>query len=203
MPNLNVMDAALGAQAIAATPDGDASYLLLRSNEHRKPTYRYAGNFTPVATPTDVLVIQGSASKTLRVKRIALTSATATAAGTMPVTLIKRSAANSGGTAALTAITGAPHDSNDAVATAVVSRVGTGNFGTLGTAVGNLGQGRLFFPIAASGGADRLTWDFATRQDKAIILRGIADFLCINLGGAAVPTGGSLDYEIEIEEDAS
>jgi hypothetical protein len=46
-------------------------------------------------------------------------------------------------------------------------------------------------------------WDFATRQDKAVILRGTADFLCINLGGSAVPTGGSLDYEIEIEEDAS
>jgi hypothetical protein len=203
MANLVIIDGGKNLQPVAATPDGDASLILIRSNEHRKPTFRYAGNFTPVATPTDAIIIKGSATKTLRIKYIRLTSAAATAAGTMPVTLIKRSTADSGGTGALTAVTAGQHDNNDAVPTGTVSIVGTGNFTTLGTVLGNLGQGRLFFQTAAGGPPDRLEWSFATRQDKAAILRGANDYLCINLGGAAVPTAGTIDFEIEIEEDNS
>jgi hypothetical protein len=49
----------------------------------------------------------------------------------------------------------------------------------------------------------RAGWEFATRQDKAIILRGTNDYLCINLGGATAVARGSIDFEIELEEDNS
>ena len=65
-----------------------------------------------------------------------------------------------------------------------------------------MGQGRLWLPLV-TGQPAPLVWEFATRQDKAVLLRGVSDFLYINLGGAAVPAGGTIDYEIEIEEDAS
>ncbi|MGH6836821.1 MAG: hypothetical protein ACREC9_15065 [Methylocella sp.] len=168
-----------------------------------KATYRYALlAFAPVATPTDIVVIQGSATKTIRVKRIKITGA-ATSAGNMPAQLIKRTSAGTLGSAVLTAITTAKHDTNDPAATAVVSTVGTANYTTLGTSAGGVGADRLQMAALATGVAAPVVWDFATRQDKAFVLRGAAEFLNVNLNGATVPAGGVIDIEIEIEEDNS
>jgi hypothetical protein len=203
MANLSVLDGNLAVQALSALADADGSLTLVRTSEHRKPTFRYAGTFTPVATPTDVLMIQGSATKTLRIKRIAL-GGVATANGNMPAQLIRRSTQfTTQGSAVFTAITAGKHDTTDAAATGVVSTIGTANLTSVGTLVANVGQGRLFLPTTATGTPSPLVWDFATRQDKPLILRGVLDFLFINLVGAAVPAGGVIDYEIEIEEDAS
>lgn len=199
--NLNVLDGNLLPQAVAAMLDDDGSLIMVRTSEHRKNTFRYAGNFSPVATPTDVLLIQGSATKTLRIKRIAL-GGIATANGNMPVSLVRRSAAPTGGT--LAAIAGGAHDAvNDGAATGVVSKF-TANATSVGTAVATIGQGRVFFITTATGGPPApLVWEFATRQDKAFILRGSSDYLAINLGGGALTAGAVLDFEIELEEDAS
>lgn len=166
-------------------------------------TFRYAKlATTPVATPTDFVIIQGAANIALHVKRIAL-SGVATAAGNMPAQLIRRSTANTTN-GVLTAITPGRHDMNDPPPRGVVSTVGTANFGSLGTSQGVLGAGRVQMPASGSGvAAFPLVWDFATRLDKAVILRGALDFLCINLNGAAVPSGGVLDVEIETEEFAA
>jgi hypothetical protein len=164
-------------------------------------TYRYAGlAFAMVATPTDVIGIQGSATKTLVVKRFKIAGA-ATAAGTMPAQIIRRSDAGTIGSAALTAVTAAKHDSTDAAATATVSTVGTANYTTPGTSAGVVGTGRLQMTALATGvAAVPLEWDFCTRNDKGIVLRGTSEYLWLNMNGAAIPSGGVLDYEIEIEE---
>jgi hypothetical protein len=165
------------------------------------PTYRYAGlAFAPVATPTDIIVIKGSATKTLIVKRIKICGA-ATAAGTMPAKIERRSDAGTVGSAVLTAVAAAKHDSAQDAATGVVSTVGTANYTTVGTTAGVVGAGRLQMTALATGvAAIPLEWDFACRDDKGIYLRGILEFLCVNLNGAALPSGGVVDYEIEIEE---
>jgi hypothetical protein len=200
MANFQAQDGNLIVQPVAAMPDGDGSFLLLRSSEHRKATFRYAGTFTPVATPTDAIIIQGSATRTLRIKHIML-GGLATTAGLMNATLIRRSTADATA-GVLTAVTPGKMDTADAAPTGVVSTVGTANFTTLGTTAGNLGQVRLWLPLV-TGTPAPLTWAFATRQDKALILRGVLDFVAINFNGSAVPAGGVIDYEIEIEEDQS
>jgi hypothetical protein len=169
-----------------------------------KATYRYAGvALAPVATPTDIIVIKGSATKTVVVKRVKL-SGVATAQGNMPFLLIRRSTAGTLGSAVLTAVTAAKHDTGDPAPTAVVSTVGTANYTTPGTAAGVEGVGRLSMGAAGSGAVDNgLVWDFSTRRDAPLRLRGASDFLVINANGAAVPSGGVIDYEIEIEEDNS
>lgn len=176
------------------------------SSDGSKATYRYAKlGVTPVATPTDFIQIVGSATKTIRIKKIKL-SGVATAAGNMQAQLIRRSTAfTTQGTAALTAITAGQHDGNDAGATAVVSTVGTANPTTVGAAVGGpLGADRIQFSAVGSGlGFTPLVWDFCKNQDKALILRGTSDFLYVNLNGSAVPTGAVIDIEIEVEEDNS
>lgn len=158
-----------------------------------------------VATPTDALIIQGSATKTVRVKRIKITGQ-ATAQGAMPVQLVRRSTAGTLGSAVLTALTAAKHDTGDATATAVVSTVGTANYGTVGTTAGTLEVGRLGMSALATGTAgdgQSVVWDYSTRMDKAMVLRGATDFLAVNFNGAAIPSGGVVDFTVELEEDAS
>lgn len=199
---VNLVD--INGNSITSAPG--ATSALYVSSDGTKATYRYCLlAFAMVAAPTDAVVIQGSGTKTLRVKRVKVTGQ-ATAQGSMPVQLIRRSAANSGGGAALTGITAAKHDTNDAAATATVSSVGTANFASLGASAGIIGVDRLGMSALATGTAglgEAVIWDFATRQDKAVIIRGTSDFLCINFNGAAIPAGGVVDFEIEIEEDAS
>lgn len=162
--------------------------------------YRYAQlGFTPVAAPTDIIIIQGSATRTVYLKRIAL-QGVATAAGNMPAQLIRRSAADTAA-CVLTAVTAGKHDTASAAATAVVSTVGTANCGSLGASAGNIGAGRLQLPASGTGlGFTPLTWEFGTRLDQSILLKGVNDFIAINLNGAAVPSGGIIDIEIETEE---
>lgn len=167
-----------------------------------KPAYRYAVTaFAPVATPTDIVVIQGSATKRVIVTLIKMIGG-ATAAGNMPYTILRRSTAGTIGSAVLTAIVPAKMDSNQVAATGVVSMVGTANYTTPGTAAGLFEAGRISMPALTSGAIDAAT-DFqsAPRFCKPVILRGVLEFCCINLGGTAIPAGGVIDITIETEED--
>ena len=157
-----------------------------------------------MATPTDFIIIQGSATKAVIVKRIKLTGA-ATAAGNMPVQAVRRSTAGTIGSAVLTAVTPGKADSTDATATATVSTVGTANYDVVGTSAGVVATSRLQMTALGTGVAIVPTvWEFAASQkDKGIRLRGTSEYLALNLNGAAIPAGGVIDYEIEIEEVAA
>jgi len=48
-----------------------------------------------------------------------------------------------------------------------------------------------------------IKWEFATQQDKPVVVEGTSDFVCINFAAATLPTGCTLDIEIETEEDNS
>jgi hypothetical protein len=200
MANYNTLDGGLVARPIAASPDSDASYILIRSSEHRKASFRYfsAGN-VPAATPTDVFTITGSATKTVRIKKIQL-SGLATTAGQFVWLLVRRSAVDTGGTK--TTPVGQANDvTNDGSATAVLGLY-TVNPTGLGTAVGTYRGGRMFHALVTAQN-DRLVFDFANLQDKALILRGVTDILAINGAGATLPAGATLDIEVFWEEDAS
>lgn len=162
-----------------------------------KVGYRYASNGnTPAATPTDVLVITGSASKLVRLRRIYV-GALATAAGSMIVNLIRRSTADTTGTK--TSPTPQKIDTADAAATATVDLY-TANPGGLGTAVGTLSNRALFFQLVGAG-KDFVEWNWSEILGRGIALRGVLDSLAINFGGAAVPSGGKLDFELEWSEE--
>lgn len=183
-----------------------SSYSAQVNTEGQRATYRYAvSGFTPVATPTAFVVIQGSATKVVRIKRIVV-GGISTTGGNMVFLATRRSTAGTLGSAVLTSVTPGKHDTGDPAATAVVSTVGTANYTTLGTTAGQMAAGRISLVVSGGGGAGSeptsLTiYDMATRNDKAIILRGTSDFLTLEGGGSAVPGGGVLDIEIETEED--
>jgi hypothetical protein len=175
----------------------------LVSSDGTKATYRYSvTGITPVATPTDVLVIQGSATKTGRIKYIKVGGKAGTG-GQLTVQIIRRSTAGTLGSATLTAITAFQHDGNDAPATLTVSYVQTANYTTLGTAAGGHGGvKRMYLNVPATGPNTDAIWTFGDVV-KAIELRGLNDFICLNFNGDTVPASGVVDFELVIEEDGS
>jgi hypothetical protein len=151
------------------------------------------------ATPTDLVTLVGSATKTVRVLRVSVSGA-ATAGIIEDIQLIKRTTANTAGTASQPAI--AAHDSNDAAASAVVNQysvIPSGLGAGVNVRVGKLNMGEL--GAAGVPSAPPLIWDFTTRNGKGLVLRGIAQCLALNWNGAAWPSGGVIDYDIEWTEE--
>lgn len=130
-----------------------------------------------VTSATDIFTITGSATKNVRIHSLVLTGTLATAA-VRDVLLIKRSAANTGGTSAT--VTGLPLDSNAAAPTAVV-RTYTANPAGLGTAIGTVRVRRIGVPATTAANIDVAEFVFTV----PLTLRGVAQTLAVNLNGVA------------------
>ena len=181
---------------VAARADGG---VLSTSINGTRATFHYvAQDVTPVATATDVVVLSGSASKVIRVTKISIVG-TATTASIYDHYVIKRTAANTGGTS--TSKTAAQSDSADSAQTATLLLY-TANPSALGTGV-SVEANKTYLSASATPGAAALpiVYTFGTRNDKAIVLRGASESIAINFGGQAVPSGASLYISIEWTED--
>lgn len=165
-----------------------------------KATYVYSAQTgTPVATATDVVVLRGSATKTIRVTRIEL-SGQATAATEIILLLKKHTIANTGGTSSTPVPT--KYDSNDGTATATVLLY-TAN-PTVDASATIFRVVRLTLAVAPAATAnlnDRYLLDLGARPAEALVLRGVAQELAVNLNGVAVPAGENLDVTIEWTEE--
>lgn len=178
--------------------DGLGTRILVADNEPMRGSYStFISALVPAALATDVVTIQGSATKIIRVRSILITGL-ATAASNLQVMVNRRSSANTGGTATHPTFT--QRDNLDDAPTAVLSAY-TANPSALGTLVGLQDGGRLNVAPAANGPIDRMLLQYGWINDKAPVLRGVADFLCIGLGGAAVPAGCVLDFNIVVSEE--
>lgn len=178
---------ALGNQYVAAAPlDGF------------KASYSAAIlGLVPAALATDIFTISGSATKTIRITELAV-SGTENSNGIHDVQVIKRSAANTGGTSAT--VTAVPHDSNSAAATNTVLSY-TANPTALGTAVGTIATRKLGVSATnLAGPSDYWNLEFGERPSQAIVLRGTAQLLCVNLNGVTI-NSGSYDIFVEWTEE--
>ncbi len=154
--------------------------------------------FTPVATPTDFAGIVGSATKTVRVLRIAI-GGIANAATAVATRLVVRSTANTGSTPA--DLTWVPHDSNNTPAISTVFRTYTTTNPTTGTLTGILRADYLNLGTAAAPPTSILVYDFTTRNGQGVVLRGVAQGLFFNWNGVALPAGTLLAMGAEISEE--
>jgi hypothetical protein len=171
-----------------------------------KLTYMASSTFTPAATPSDLIKITGSATKTIRVISLYLAT-TNTAAGSQQYFLIKRSADDTTGT--FVAATAVPLDSNNGVATATVGHY-TANPGGLGATVGTIRTVRWASPapvpatfagVVQDAGFDFFTNQGNSRLDQTVTLRGAAQILAVNFNGVALVAGQTHAYHVEwIEE---
>ncbi|OPY84199.1 MAG: hypothetical protein A4E65_00337 [Syntrophorhabdus sp. PtaU1.Bin153] len=160
----------------------------------QRATYAIAGAAnTPAATPTDVVTLYGSATKTIAVRKV-IVSGMATTAGSMDVVLTKRTAANTAGTSTAPSI--AKFSSNDGTATATPALY-TANPSALGTGIA-LAEKKLNFGVAGAAGV--VEFDFTNATGKPVYLIGATQGLAINLNGGTVPTGGTFGYTVIWEE---
>jgi hypothetical protein len=166
-----------------------------------RPTYFITlQGFATGAVNTDVFNLIGSATKVVRVTRVRF-SMTATTAVGINLQLIKRSTANAGGSTGV-AVNGA-YDSNDPAATAT-NLAYTANATTLGTVVGTAVRSDKYAVEVGTTPATQqpqvIEWIFGQNNCKPPVLRGVAQSLCVNLGGATI-AGGSVSILFEWTED--
>lgn len=169
------------------------------NQEGQKLTYS-AGSLAlaTVTGATDIYVLPGSATKTVRVSKVVVSCSIATAAQYVDVNLIKRSTADTAGTSG--AVTIVPHDSADAAATSAPLSY-TGN-PTLGTPIGVIDARRVFFPLTGTAalGNPPVVFDFGDRAGaKTIVLRGVAQQVAVNLNAPA--NAGTCDITAEWTEE--
>ncbi len=165
-------------------------------------TNRYrASTVAVVAMPagtTPFFNMQGSATQTVRVRSIVLSGLTLTAVAYLNVLLTKHSTAASGGTP--TDLVAIPIDSGHGATTLGALRVFTAA-PTAGTEVGVLDSVRVLGQATTAAAAGllgpRIVLDF---KENPIILRGIAEGLCLRFS-AAPATAVTMSVAVEWEEE--
>jgi hypothetical protein len=155
------------------------------------------GFFNPVASASDIFVIGGSGTKTVRIDRISV-SACATSTAVAELRLFKRSTADTGGTSS--SLTAVPLDSTSAAATATVASY-TAN-PTAGTLTGILRATVYTWATCTSPAfpAQLLVHEFGHGRATELVLRGTAEQVSVNLGGST-PTGASVSITVEWTEE--
>lgn len=166
-----------------------------------KATYVYAISATaPYATPTDWIVIRGSATKTVKILRVEISGA-ATAATEVIFTLKKHTISN-GSTGTSTNPTPMQHDSADAAATALVLLYSAApTIDTSATIWKTVRMTLAVAPAATTVAPDRFVYNYAAEPYEPLVLRGVAQEFAINFAGAAVPSGGVYDVAITFSEE--
>jgi hypothetical protein len=155
-----------------------------------RTNYTYAAAstaFAPPVTPTDSFTITGSATSNIYIIKMGL-STTQNALGTNQWFLLKRSAANTGGTSAVVAAV--PYDSNNPAGTATVRQY-TVNPAALGASLGPIWSGWVNSPAVAGQGSG-IEIDFMDMFGQPLTLLSTAEVLAWNFNGAALPAGLSV-----------
>ena len=152
--------------------------------------------FVPAAAATDVATLCGTSAKTIRVTAVTF-SGRATTEVNGDVTIVKRSAANSGGTSA--SLTAVPY--SNAFGAAVAAAASYTANPTLGTSVGSLSTRQYYFGnLTSARGAPDIVWTFGDRPASAVILRSSGQCLTVNLNQATY-SGGLVNVSFEWTEE--
>ena len=171
--------------------------------------YAISSLFTPAATPNNLVIIQGSATKTIKVYAMWIYTQT-TAAGSVEFFLKKYSTQHSGGTF-VSAGTPVPLDSADPAST--VNNVGHFTADpTPGTLVGKIRALTIATPVlrAASpagiiemSGVDMITGSQGsiTGPVRNVTLRGTSQYLAIDFNDVALVGGQIHQYSIMWTEE--
>jgi hypothetical protein len=205
--SLSVLNSLAAAQTLATNTDpaGVQAYLV-SLDRAGSAVYRASASFTPQPTAAVTMItVTGSATKTVRIKRIIITGVS-TATATIPVQLIRSTALGAGGTAVPPTV--AKVDSGTvAAATAVVNHYTTTlKAAGTSTGIGPLTSGRLFTSKVTTPDVAIATLAFVYPEmggplNQSIVLRGATDFLEFqNTNAGNLSAGTVLDYAIEWEE---
>jgi len=173
-----------GAQPIVITPGPRRSYAAV------------AAAFTPYATPTDIITLPGNPNTLVRLTRISLSSIQSTG-GLNNWKLIKRAAANTGGTSA--PLTAVPMDSGYPAAQSIPKKWTAAP--TINNTLGSIAEVQLLTPASTAANTGDTSIYLASPLGATHALRGATEELALNFSGAAVPSGLSIAVLLEWTEE--
>ena len=151
------------------------------------------------ASGTDFFTITGAVGRRVTINRIMVSGVAGTAAA-VPLTLVKRSAPNTGGTA--TTPTAVNADSTLPSTASAVVRAYTVNPAGLGTAVGTVSAARVILSTAsASVGSTPIEFNFERMYHRPVTLNSDQEVLALNFGGTTVASN-ACDLMIAWTEEA-
>lgn len=192
-----LLAATLGANAQCVAVGGVNSVPVTGLNCQSEPavaSFAASGfGIVPAASATDVACITGSATRVVRVQSIRL-SGTAGTLVSLPVVLNKHTVANTGGTPAVTTALPVPVSLDTGTATTASATATT----TAYTANPTVDASALqvdalvtsFNTTSALVNGTQAFFDYKERNFvQAPTLRGVAQQLCVNLGGISVTSG--------------
>lgn len=176
------------------------------NTEGQKASYFASlGNNTPAATPTDVAILTGSATKTVKVTKVTVTvQATTGAVGEYRLVLRSGGTQSAVNTAFANATHSGPFDSTDAASTVIangLSGVYTGNPASSGTTVGIPVDWTIGIPTVTTGGVVVLEYTCGPRPAKCITLRGATQILAVNGNGHTLATAEKFGITYEWTEE--
>ena len=187
----------------ARSGSGVSSSGTLRIVPAQEQTYR-ASTLVPLVAAVTVNVpffnIIGSATKTVRIKRISVSGMTLTAVGYFTINVEKLSTASTAGTS--TTLTATPLDSANNAATAVVKAYTVAP--TKGALVGTIRSFRTLWQAtvaAAAGTTDKYDFSFGDVSGSGgVVLRGVAQELALTFP-VVLASAGTLAVDIEWTEE--
>ena len=210
LSTLTVRDGNNAAQTIPTLADLAGNRASMVSLDSSQQVYRASANFTPTATAAVTMIsITGSATKTVRIRRIAIGGVSTAVSGSV-LALQKTSALGAGGTTVSPTI--AKLDSASATATALVSHYTT-TLKATGTTTGMGGPltTRYIGTNVVTTPATVYTDSYVTLFPEggapigqALVLRGTAEIIEVqNVTPANLGAGTVYSYCIEWVEDDS
>lgn len=172
-----------------------------------KATYSSVALATPIAaSATDIACITGSATKTIKVTKIEVNGTAATLIS-IPVTLLKRTTADTAGTAGTTTANWANNISkaDSAFPTASATLISYSANPTINdTSPTYIRSAYVTLPVTtAATSIAPIKWGFGdtlSNQAAPLVLKGAAEQLCLNLN-ATSPSTGLLHASIEWTEE--
>lgn len=151
------------------------------------------------AATTDIAVLAGSATKTVKVVGLRVSMSIATTSVYVDFQLFKRSTAFSGGTA--TTATAVPLDSASAAATAIFSTF-TSTGPTVGTPVGQIAACRLQAPVTGTPALNTfVSLIGGAAPCQSVTLRGVAQALGLNCNTVTFGTAPLISIDITWTEE--
>lgn len=166
------------------------------------PLYYGNSQFTCDSTATDIFVLAGVASKTIKVEKIKFSSV-ATGAASGRVQVLRRSTADTAGTAVASGIGYASKDDQAAGTPNAVAAPQhyTAHPTALGTAAGVI-HSQQYQQVAVNGAVQSVELNFRTAgSGKALRLSGTTDILALNVAAALGGAGNIWDVTVEWTEE--
>jgi hypothetical protein len=189
--NIGSLDA-IANKEIRSLTEGNQTLLSVNKEgalrvQKQNPRWYHANGDASVATPataTAFACITGSATTLVKLRRIQLSTTITTAANLAAWSIDKFSSANTGGTKAQIPLF--PIDSNSAAATVTAFQYSVKPT-SLGVGVGHVWWQHYFIPAPATVW-NPIVIDYNPGDDP-VVLRGVAESVCVMFGGGALPTG--------------